>query len=151
MKFLAAIALFALAVLAKDNSDVTELKIDTTFKPEECTQTAAKGDKIKAQVACSFLLQVHYTGTLYTTGAKFDSSRDRGKPFELTLGVGQVIKGWDEGLLGMCEGEKRVLTIPADKAYGERGFGAIIPAKSALVFDVEMVALPAAKRQPEEL
>ncbi|KZV88362.1 hypothetical protein EXIGLDRAFT_839309 [Exidia glandulosa HHB12029] len=141
MKFLAAIALFALAVLAKDNSDVTELKIDTTFKPEECTQTAAKGDKIK----------VHYTGTLYTTGAKFDSSRDRGKPFELTLGVGQVIKGWDEGLLGMCEGEKRVLTIPADKAYGERGFGAIIPAKSALVFDVEMVGLPAAKRQPEEL
>ncbi|EJD52465.1 hypothetical protein AURDEDRAFT_55566 [Auricularia subglabra TFB-10046 SS5] len=146
MKFLSAVAVLALALgaLSKENSEVTELKIETTYKPEGCTQTAAKGDKIK----------VHYTGTLYTTGAKFDSSLSgpvvlsaRTHPSGLAVGVGQVIKGWDEGLLGMCEGEKRVLTIPADKAYGSRGFGSVIPANSALVFDVEMVSLPPARQE----
>jgi len=59
----------------------------------------------------------------------------------LTLGVGQVIKGWDEGIVGMCVGEKRTLTIPSQMAYGERGFGSVIPANSALIFDVELVGL----------
>ncbi|KAH7108364.1 hypothetical protein BKA62DRAFT_764420 [Auriculariales sp. MPI-PUGE-AT-0066] len=139
--FLFAPLVAALSALAKENAEVTELGIETTHKPEDCTRVAAKGDKIKASWA------VHYTGTLYTTGAKFDSSRDRNSPFELTLGVGQVIKGWDEGLVGMCEGEKRILTIPADKAYGSRGFGTIIPAGSALLFDVEMVSLPPARQE----
>ncbi|KAG8818130.1 Peptidyl-prolyl cis-trans isomerase fpr2, partial [Serendipita sp. 400] len=62
-------------------------------------------------------ISVHYTGTLFTTGAKFDSSRDRNKPFDITLGVGQVITGWDEGLVDMVVGEKRKLTIPPGKAY----------------------------------
>ncbi|KAJ7219949.1 hypothetical protein GGX14DRAFT_532691 [Mycena pura] len=130
--------LFAAAVLAGDPPK--ELKIDATFLPDECPAKAAKGDSI----------QVHYTGTLFTTGAKFDSSLDRGSPLPLTLGVGQVIKGWDEGLVGMCLGEKRTLTIPSDMAYGSRGFGSVIPPHSALVFTVELVGLES-KVKHEEL
>ncbi|KAF7793986.1 hypothetical protein EIP86_005111 [Pleurotus ostreatoroseus] len=109
----------------------TELKIETTYMPDDCSAKATKGDRIK----------VHYTGTLFSNGNKFDSSRDRGTTFPLTLGVGQVIKGWDQGLDGMCVGEKRILTIPSDLAYGSRGFGSVIPANSALVFDVELLGL----------
>nr|GAT60916.1 predicted protein [Mycena chlorophos] len=75
---------------------------------------------------------------------------DRGSPLPLTLGVGQVIKGWDEGLVGMCVGEKRTLTIPSDMAYGSRGFGNVIPAHSALVFTTELISLDS-KVKHEEL
>ncbi|KAK7473137.1 Peptidyl-prolyl cis-trans isomerase fpr2 [Stygiomarasmius scandens] len=119
------------AVTAYAAEPPTELQIDTTFKPESCSVTAKSGDLVK----------VHYTGTLFDTGAKFDSSLDRGQPLPLKLGVGQVIKGWDEGLQGMCVNEKRTLTIPANKAYGPRGFGSVIPPNSALVFTVELVEL----------
>ncbi|KAK0195017.1 hypothetical protein F5146DRAFT_1023902 [Armillaria mellea] len=108
-----------------------ELEIRTTYTPEECTVKATKGDSIR----------VHYTGTLHANGNKFDSSHDRGSPLPLTLGVGQVIPGWDEGLQGMCLNEKRTLIIPSHKAYGSRGFGSVIPPNSALVFDVELVGL----------
>ncbi|KAK7053153.1 Peptidyl-prolyl cis-trans isomerase fpr2 [Paramarasmius palmivorus] len=121
--------LFAVTALAAEPP--TELVIDTTYKPEKCTTVAKKGDSIK----------VHYTGTLFTNGNKFDSSLDRGDPLPLKLGVGQVIKGWDEGLQGMCVGEKRKLTIPANMAYGSRGFGSVIPPNSALVFETELVEL----------
>jgi len=84
---------------------------------------------------------MHYTGTLHTNGNKFDSSRDRNRPLDFTLGVGQVIKGWDQGLLDMCIGEKRKLTIPAKLAYGSRSMGSSIPGGSALVFDVELVRI----------
>jgi len=93
---------------------------------------------------------VHYTGTLFANGDKFDSSHDRGQPLPLTLGIGQVIKGWDDGLQGMCLNEKRTLTIPSQLAYGSRGFGNVIPANSALVFDVELVGLES-KRSTDEL
>lgn len=66
---------------------------------------------------------MHYTGTLATTGEKFDSSFDRNQPFQFTLGAGRVIKGWDQGLVGMCAGEKRRLDIPAALGYGARGAG----------------------------
>jgi FKBP-type peptidyl-prolyl cis-trans isomerase FkpA len=87
---------------------------------------------------------VHYTGWLRTeTGEKgdqFDSSRDRGKPYSLTLGRGQVIKGWDEGLAGMKVGGQRELIIPPDLGYGARGFGGgIIPPNATLIFEVELV------------
>jgi len=118
----------------------TELKIDVTHLPSDCPAKAQKGDSIK----------VHYTGTLHANGNKFDSSHDRGQPLPLTLGVGQVIKGWDDGLQGMCLNEKRTLTIPSNLAYGSRGFGNIIPANSALVFDVELVGLES-KRSSDEL
>ena len=83
---------------------------------------------------------VHYTGWL-TDGTKFDSSLDRGAPFEFTLGRGSVIKGWDEGVAGMQPGGVRKLIIPAALAYGDRGAGSIIPPGAILVFDVELVEI----------
>lgn len=84
-------------------------------------------------------ISVHYTGTLLD-GTKFDSSVDRGEPFTFTLGAGNVIRGWDEGLVGMKVGEKRKLTIPADMAYGSQSMGKI-PANSPLVFEVELLTI----------
>mmetsp|Transcript_25413 Transcript_25413/g.28221 ORF Transcript_25413/g.28221 Transcript_25413/m.28221 type:complete len:109 (+) Transcript_25413:28-354(+) len=82
---------------------------------------------------------VHYTGRL-TDGTKFDSSVDRGEPFQFTLGAGQVIKGWDEGVALMTKGEKAQLTCPPDYAYGASGYPPIIPPSSTLVFDVELIS-----------
>ncbi|KAH8888811.1 hypothetical protein GQ53DRAFT_826020 [Thozetella sp. PMI_491] len=85
-------------------------------------------------------VDVHYRGTL-TNGTKFDASYDRGAPLSFTAGEGQVIKGWDEGLLGMKIGEKRKLTIAPDLAYGARGVGGVIPPNATLVFETELVGI----------
>src|SRR5882762_5975450 len=90
---------------------------------------------------------VQYTGWLYETsapdkkGKEFDSSRNSGQPFSFVVGAGQVIKGWDQGVLGMKVGERRRLTIPAELAYGDVGAGGIIPPGATLVFDVDLVAV----------
>ncbi|MEI8062175.1 MAG: FKBP-type peptidyl-prolyl cis-trans isomerase [bacterium] len=105
----------------------------TTKMTQDSNMTAQVGDTVFVQ----------YTGTL-TNGKKFDSSIDRGVPFNFTLGVGQVIKGWDQGILGMKIGEKKKLTIPPELGYGDHEIpdgkgGALIPKNSTLLFDVELV------------
>ena len=98
-------------------------------KPAKCKRKAANGDK----------LSIHYIGKLSSNGKKFDSSYDRDEPFTFTLGQGQVIKGWEEGVPGMCVGEKRRLLIPSTLGYGSRGFGSVIPPNAALDFTVTLV------------
>ena len=98
------------------------LRIGKKFKPETCEKVSKPGDKLK----------MHYTGKLYSDCSTFDSSVDRGDPFQFTLGKGEVIKGWDDGLRGMCVGEKRKLTIPSDLAYGDGGSGEKVCAAHAI-------------------
>jgi peptidylprolyl isomerase len=83
---------------------------------------------------------VHYVGTL-ADGTKFDSSRDRGEPYDFMVGKGDVIKGWDEGVIGMKVGEKRKLIVPPNLAYGNQARGDIIPANATLTFDIELMGL----------
>ena len=85
-------------------------------------------------------VSVHYTGWL-TNGTKFDSSKDRGQPFDFPLGGGRVIRGWDEGVQGMKVGGVRKLTIPPDLGYGARGYPPVIPPNSTLLFEVELLAV----------
>jgi FKBP-type peptidyl-prolyl cis-trans isomerase FkpA len=103
--------------------------------------TVGKGEVAKTGDQVS----VHYTGWLQnpdgSKGRKFDSSKDRGQPFQFGLGQGQVIKGWDEGVQGMKVGGDRELIIPASLGYGERGAGGVIPPNATLIFDVELLGV----------
>lgn len=101
-----------------------------TKKMTNCPVKAKKGD----------MVAVHYTGKL-ADGTQFDSSLTRGQPIEFPLGVGRVIQGWDQGILGMCIGEKRKLTIPPHLGYGSAGAGGVIPPDATLVFTTELVAV----------
>ena len=111
----------------KMQENVTELKIEDLVVGTGAEAVSGK------------VISVHYTGTL-TDGTKFDSSVDRGTPFEFTLGAGQVIQGWDQGFAGMKVGGKRRLTIPSSLGYGDAGTpGGPIPPKATLIFEVELL------------
>ncbi len=114
-----------------------ELQVKQYEGPTEC----ADEDKVKT----GDHLEMHYTGTIDESsetgvkGKKFDSSRDRGQTFDFPIGQGRVIKGWDEGIIGLCKGAKATLIIPPDMGYGDSGAGADIPGGATLNFDVEVV------------
>jgi len=107
-----------------------ELKVET-LRPGDGKTYPKKGDR----------LAMHYTGTLADSGKKFDSSIDRGQPFEFQIGVGQVIQGWDEGVVQMSIGEKAKLHIPSEMGYGARGAGGAIPPNADLLFEVELLRI----------
>merc|ERR1711942_216839 len=129
MKMLVLLSALVAAVLAGEIKETESgLKVEYISKPDACDKVARNGD----------MLSMHYVGTL-ESGAKFDSSYDRSEPFKFQIGVGQVIKGWEEGVLGMCVGEKRKLIVPPELGYGEQGAGDVIPGGAPLHFDVELL------------
>jgi len=134
-------ALLGLAVLLHVAGTVdaqkTEKKVITTNSGlKYIDELVGTGDTAKAGDKVS----VHYTGRL-KDGKKFDSSVDRGEPFDFPLGAGRVIKGWDEGVAGMKVGGKRKLIIPSELGYGKRGAGGVIPPDAELHFDVELLKI----------
>ena len=121
------LAVITCVVFAATSSQATELEI----------KIVEKGQGVVAEKG--MMVSVHYQGRL-TDGTVFDDSNKRGEPISFTLGSGQVIPGWEQGIEGMTVGEKRVLTIPPELGYGEAGAGDVIPPNATLVFDVELVA-----------
>lgn len=115
-----------------------------TAQAVETTASGLKYEDVKVGTGASpergQMVTVHYTGTL-ENGTKFDSSRDRGTPFTFKIGVGQVIKGWDEGVASMKVGGSRKLIIPANLGYGSSGAGGVIPGNATLLFDVELISI----------
>jgi FKBP-type peptidyl-prolyl cis-trans isomerase len=148
---IAAVALAALVVLAQTSTH----KPVQAVRPNTNAPTKVTGDGVKTESGLQYWdiklglgpiakagdhVKVHYTGWL-TTGKKFDSSVDANSPYEFTLGEGNVIKGWDEGVAGMKVGGKRQLRIPPELAYGETGFKNVIPPNATLIFDVQLLSV----------
>ena len=121
-----------LVLLVACGCDPTNRKVQIGVKKrvENCVRKSKRGDS----------LSMHYAGTL-EDGKEFDSSYSRNAPFTFTLGAGHVIRGWDQGLMNMCEGEKRRLVIPPELAYGERGAPPSIPGGATLIFEVELIKI----------
>ncbi|CAO2654150.1 Nn.00g108830.m01.CDS01 [Neocucurbitaria sp. VM-36] len=135
MRLLSTLAALPLALLPSFAA-AQNLDIQVT-RPADCTRKTQNGDTVSMM----------YKGTLQSDGSQFDSSYDRGQPFKFTLGKGQVISGWDQGLLGMCIGEARKLTIPPSMAYGNSANGPI-PAGSTLIFETELMGIDGVKAEP---
>lgn len=151
MKLLGIVLSSALTLPAQtSNHKTTQVRVPPTSAP-----TKVSGDGVKTESGLQYFdikvgvgpeaksgdkVKVHYTGWL-TNGKKFDSSVDAHRPYSFTLGEGNVIKGWDEGVAGMKVGGKRQLRIPPELAYGDQGFKNIIPPKATLIFDVELLGI----------
>jgi peptidylprolyl isomerase len=149
IRSLAALALSLLALFA--GSVIFQTARHAEAQPSDKQMTTASGLKIEdTQLGTGATPQagqtcvMHYTGWLYENGVKgekFDSSVDRGQPFEFPLGMGRVIRGWDEGVASMKVGGKRTLIIPPELGYGARGAGGVIPPNATLMFDVELLGV----------
>ncbi|BFZ63097.1 FK506-binding protein 2B [Saitoella coloradoensis] len=124
----------------KEPPTTLQIGVKHHIPEEECLRKTKVGDQ----------LAMHYRGSIFDSGKEFDASYNRGRPFEFTLGKGQVIKGWDQGLLDMCIGEKRKLVIPPELGYGARGAGGVIPGGATLVFDVELLEIKGWTPPPKE-
>ncbi|KAH7827199.1 putative peptidyl-prolyl cis-trans isomerase FKBP15-1 [Monocercomonoides exilis] len=107
----------------------SELQIEVLQEGEKCEPGVKLGNKVG----------IHYTGRLYTNDRVFDSSFERAQPYEFYLGFTKVLKGWEEGLIGMCPGEKRRLTVPPELGYGKKGIPGSIPGNATLIYDIELV------------
>lgn len=144
-----AISLSAFVSSCSKSTSTPDKEASSTETAESPTTTAFTKTDVKvgsgAEAKAGQTVSVHYTGWLYERsaadkhGTKFDSSRDRGTPFNFPLGGGRVIKGWDEGVVGMKVGGQRTLVIPPEMAYGPRGAGGVIPPNATLIFDVELI------------
>jgi len=124
------VQLMVMFVAEADTGKKLQIGIKKRVESDKCKIKSRKGD----------VLHMHYAGRL-EDGTEFDSSLKRSEPFVFTLGTGQVIKGWDQGLLNMCEGEKRKLVIPSDMGYGDRGSPPKIPGGATLIFEVELLQI----------
>ena len=162
MMRIAGIAAIVVSTVAVSAQSPTHKPVQVV-RPNTNTPTKVTGDGVKTESGLQYWdikvgtgavakagdhVRVHYTGWL-TTGKKFDSSVDAHQPYEFTLGQGNVIKGWDEGVAGMKVGGKRQLRIPPELAYGEEGFKTVIPPNATLIFDVQLLAVSAETSDPK--
>lgn len=140
------LTVFLIGCESPKNLDTKNTQSESTKMEQKTTASGLKYEIIKEGSGESpekgKRVSVHYTGWLDDNGklgTKFDSSVDRGQPFNFVVGIGQVIKGWDEGVMLMKVGEKRRFFIPSNLAYGQSGIGRIIPPNATLIFDVELL------------
>jgi peptidylprolyl isomerase len=122
------------------NTTKPEIDFPDDAAPTELViEDITHGDGVEAKAGDT--ISAHYVGVAHSTGEEFDASWNRGAPLDFRLGAGQVIKGWDDGIIGMKVGGRRKLTIPADLAYGDQGAGGVIKPGEALIFVVDLVAV----------